>query len=298
MRSIPAILVLYRMKLEESPTYQSLRRAEAEDPAIGGSIELLVADNSPEAHVLPSDFRGVYIHDGENPGLARRYNQALEVAIARGAKWLLTLDQDTEITLEYLRELIDLSCTLESEERVAVIVPKLLTDNVMHSPMEPSFGRVGYKLTRESTGVIGAPLRAFNSAALVRVSALEKTGGYPEAYWLDYLDHATFARLQDSGGRIYIMHSVLKHALAEFTVGEGHSPQRRQNIIRAEERFYFEFGTFGERAGRKLDLLRQVIGHFRRGRFAKAADSMKLFLRTRRDIPDLIETSLRVRSAK
>ena len=111
------------------------------------------------------------------------------------------------------------------------------------------------------------------------------------AYWLDYLDHAMFAELQNRGGRIYIMHSVLKHALAEFTEGEGHSPAWLENIILAEERFYFEFGSFGERVGRKLGLLRQMAGHIWHHRFTKAVESWKMFCHTRRQVLGANSTS-------
>ncbi len=48
----------------------------------------------------------LYLHDGENKGIAARLNQASDLAIKEGYEWLLTMDQDSffqnQILLNYL----------------------------------------------------------------------------------------------------------------------------------------------------------------------------------------------------
>lgn len=269
MKPILAIIVLYRMSLRDSPTYRTLHDIFVKDPRAAGLIDLVVADNSPEAQVVSSDFEGRYVHDGENPGLAKRYNDALAFATAEGSRWLLTLDQDTTLTEEYLRELLELADRLADEGRIAVITPKLVAKGRIFSPHAPTFQGARYKVGWDSVGVVGENVRAYNSASLVRVQALHAIGGYPMQYWLDFLDHATFTALQRAGGQVYVMRAILEHDASQANP-ETTSPARAENILRAEERFYREYGTPKEQFWYKVDLMRQVIGHGRRGRFAEA----------------------------
>jgi GT2 family glycosyltransferase len=269
MKPILAILILYRMQLVDSPTYRTLRAALDADPAIGEALTLVVADNSPEAQAMPEGFAGRYIHDGGNLGLAQRYNEALALAEAEGSPWLLTLDQDTTLTLAYLQELLQLSRTLGDRKDIAIIAPKLATVGRILSPEPPTFDGGEKRVPSDATGVLGANLFAYNSASLVRVSALRSIGGYPARYWLDYLDHATFRILQRAGWRVYVMCAVLEHDLSQESP-ESRSLTRTWNILTAEARFYREYGTRQERFWHRIALLRQMIGHGRRGRLTEA----------------------------
>jgi GT2 family glycosyltransferase len=266
---ILVVIVLYKMPLAESPTYRALRGALRERPELAAGLELLVADNSPEAQLPGVDFAGRYAHDGTNPGLARRYNEALGIARATGCEWLLLFDQDTRPTTEYFEEL-ERFLLSEPDPEIAVAVPKLVMDGRILSPHAPVFRKAAYEVTLASAGVVGQDLRAFNSASLVRASALDAIGGFPEEYWLDYLDHATFHRIQAAGGRIHVLQARLEHELSDAVPDRPVNPVRLLNRLRAEARFYREFGSLRERMLHRLDLLRQVVGWGRRGHFEQA----------------------------
>jgi GT2 family glycosyltransferase len=58
-------------------------------------------------------------------------------------------------------------------------------------------------------------VRPFNSAALLRVAALQKTGGYDRRFWLNYLDHSVFHALQQAGYLVWIAGDLqVKHHLS------------------------------------------------------------------------------------
>jgi GT2 family glycosyltransferase len=280
VKRILAIIVLYKMSAQESPTYQALSRAMRQLPALDEALEIFLADNSPAPSELPQSFTGTFLHDGTNEGLAQRYNQALAIAEEKKVQWLLLFDQDTKPTAPYFLELLALSARLE-DSQVAVIVPKLVQDGRILSPHPPVFRKARYKITLESEGLVGDDLRAFNSGALVRVEALREIGGFPENYWLDYLDHATFHRIQDRGGKLFVMTSVLEHELSDATPDRPVNPGRLLNRLRAEERYYAEHGTPSERLRHRFDLLRQIVGWGRRGHFDQAALRWKAFFRSR-----------------
>ncbi|HRI19294.1 MAG TPA: glycosyltransferase, partial [Panacibacter sp.] len=62
--------------------------------------KLYVADNSENKNnalfeQIIKIKNVVYLHDGENKGIASRLNQAAKLAIEEGCEWLLTMDQDS-----------------------------------------------------------------------------------------------------------------------------------------------------------------------------------------------------------
>ena len=264
------------MSPEQSPSCRALVDALHHNQALAGSLHLLLADNSPAPHTVPAGLPADYLHDGLNPGLARRYNQALDRALASGATWLLLFDQDTLTTPDYLAELLTLSQTVPPE--VAVIVPKLLMDGRILSPHPPRYREKLFPVTLASHGILSDHVRAFNSGALVRVSALQAIGGFPEDFWLDYLDHATFHRIQQAGGRIHLMHATLAHELSDARIDSIPSPARLLNRLSAEKRYYAQHGTWQERLLHRTDLLRQIVGWGRRGHFTQARLRLKALL--------------------
>jgi GT2 family glycosyltransferase len=276
LKPIQVIVVVYRIPIAASPTYRTLRAAIGAHPALAETINLLVCDNSRTPQTPPDDFLGRYLHDGTNPGLAARYNQALSQAVADGATWLLLLDQDTELTVAYLDELVTLSTTLAADANIAAIVPKLMEGPHVRSPHLPVF-RGGSSAIQPVDPAAHGPfdglLRVFNSGALVRVAALQAIGGFPEAYWLDSLDHATFHRLQCRGGCIYIMEAQLEHEMSIHRPDKHRDPAnaaRHRNQLAAENLFYREHGSPAERIRHRLSLLIDALRSLRHGHPAEA----------------------------
>jgi len=272
--SILALVVLYKMDFAASPSYNLLALALKQQPGLAQIIRMVVVDNSPQPQLLPAGFAGSYLHDGTNPGLAKRYNLALSLAAESNASWLLLLDQDTSLTLAYLEELLALSSQLLNDPAIVAIVPKLVAGTTLYAPHVPVYREVPYRLDLDSNGVVGDLIHPYNSGALVRVQALQAIGGFPEAYWLDYLDFATFHRLQAEGGRIYVMKTRLQHEMSahrpERYNDPAHAPRHR-NHLSAARRYYDEFGSNDERRKRRREIFRMAVGMVRRGHLAEAA---------------------------
>lgn len=260
-KSILAVLVLYKTEPAASPAFVALADMLGRQPALAAALTLLVADNSREPHALPPGTPALYLHDGSNPGLARRYNHALDLAMEQRAPWLLLLDQDTQLTADYLDELLRLSESLLTRREVAAIVPRLAIGTTIHSPHSPSHRPRATPYDPQSTGLLPGLIRAYNSGALLRVSALLAVGGFPLNYPLDYLDHATLHRLQSAGGRVYGMHARLQHDMSIYRPERHKDPAhagRHRSQLSAEIRFYREHGTLGERLRHRIDLVRQA----------------------------------------
>ena len=273
MNRIYVILVLYKMSPLESASYRTMEEALQTRPALARCVELMVVDNSPAAQELPEHASGCYLHDGTNPGLARRYNAALEQASAANATWLMLLDQDTSLTSAYFDEVERLAESLAADERIAGFLPRLVAGERLLSPHIPEFRRSPYRLHLEVKGVLGGLVRGFNSGAILRVSALTAIGGFPEQYWLDYLDHATFHRLQQQGGEFYVMDVSLEHDLSIHRKGKHADPanaERHRNQLAAQMLFYQEHGTPEERRRNRRDLISRAWNSLLHAHFAEA----------------------------
>jgi GT2 family glycosyltransferase len=234
-----------------------------EFPELAEAMDLLIVDNTPQAQIVPAEYAGRYLHDGLNPGLAERYHYALGLAATEGFDWLMLLDHDTVVTSEYLAEVWARVGSVGPD--VVALVPRLTERGVVCSPAEPP--ALGPPRAWQAEGPASARLIAFNSGAVLRVSAMLAIGGFSKEFPLDYLDHATFAALQDKGGLVYVLGAALEHELSSNTERKGAAAvQRQEAVLAAERRFYARYGTLGQRWLRRVRLLKAAAGRIVRGR--------------------------------
>jgi GT2 family glycosyltransferase len=253
--SITAIVVLYQRTARESEAVASFLQICDQDPGLARHFSLLLYDNSPEPQSL-ADSLGAhihYVHDPSNGGLAPAYNYALSAAANAGCEWLLLLDQDTTLTAEYFVELLEHARQLTTQSGVAAIVPKLWAGTRLYSPEIPflvqirkQFSNKHYTLDPNAQGVQQQPLTAYNSGAVLRISALQAIGGFPEEFWLDYLDHAIFQSLHLQGYRLCVMQTVLQQRLSHMDLNEV-PLWRHWSVLSAQTQFVLQFGNFADR---------------------------------------------------
>jgi GT2 family glycosyltransferase len=222
----------------------------------------MVCDNTPYEQTVPVDFAGSFYRDISNPGLVKWYNLALGKAEKSGMPWILLLDQDTTVTAQYIKEVVLRTSEMEEKNDVAAIIPKLVQNGVVCSPLTPPTYRHPRPFDRNFTGIAALRLHVFNSGSVLRVSALREAGGFPEDFPLDYLDHATFATLQSRGGRLFVLQSTLDHELSSTKVRktDPRYVERHRRILVAERRFYKRYGSLQERVYRRVRLLRGALG--------------------------------------
>ncbi|MGA9720763.1 MAG: glycosyltransferase [Acidobacteriaceae bacterium] len=251
---LTAVLVLYGQSPAQSAAFCSLLEAIGNRTDVAQRISLVIYDNSPQPHELPSiPLAAHYIHDVSNGGLACAYNAGLARAKADGSTWLLLLDQDTRLSHEYLAELLDAVDSVQSQAQIAAIVPKLWAGTRLYSPSAPFFRLIRRQFSDKPdaveehvTGVAESPLTAYNSGAALRVSALENIGGFPEDFWLDYLDHAVFEQLHLRGYGLWVMHTVLQQNLSHIEI-DSVPMWRHWSVLAAQTRFVLRFGDTADR---------------------------------------------------
>jgi GT2 family glycosyltransferase len=260
---ILAVAALYEQSPSESNALSSWRVILKSDPAMASRFSLVIYDNSVERHQVAEDFPVHYVHDPANGGLAAAYNYALSRAEDTGYEWLLLLDQDTTLTSEFLAELIACAHALRTEDKVEAIVPKLMVRGTILSPAEHFLDFLHHQFRNDmqtlghAAGIQQGRVSAYNSGSALSVPWLRSIGGFPGEFWLDYLDHAIFHALWASGRRVYVLHAVLQHELAESDLN-ARPIWRFRNVLWAQSLFVKRTGSLTDRLLYRLWLLRSL----------------------------------------
>lgn len=187
--TIIAVLVLYKIRLEDSETFISLSDSLKNSNL---SMDIVVYDNSPTPMANPSDcisdnWTIHYIHDKINPGVSKAYNEGFRIAKKLKNKWMLLLDQDTSFPQNAIAEY---GKAVQENTNICLLAPIVISKNKIISPCRYFLNR-GYTLRKVKPGVYNFHIKSLiNSGMLISVDAFEKTGGYNENIRLDFADHA------------------------------------------------------------------------------------------------------------
>jgi GT2 family glycosyltransferase len=263
-RHILAVIVLYQRAPSESQSLCCLIQILSANPDLAKYFSLILYDNSLERHDFEAavDFPVFYRHDPTNAGLAAAFNFALAHAEVKHLEWLLLLDQDTSPTTDFFSELVACTNMLRGQQKVSSIVPKLLVSGKVYSPeahfidqIRHQYRRSGHAVTHEVVGVQQGRLNAYNSGATFRVSALRSIGGFPEEFWLDYLDHAVFHALAVRSDQMYVMRTEIEHEVSQASLSDV-PVWRQRNILWAQTLFVKQNGNFVDRLLYRLWVLR------------------------------------------
>lgn len=205
-----AVIVIYKLRPAESPTLRTLCDAARHNSKGELELEILVWDNTPggqDAGEIPDGVR--YHSSPDNPGLARAYNSALEIAHADGFDWLLTLDQDSLLPTNFLVRIVELARTLQVATEIGAIVPQITGDGRNLSPFQFFLGSIPRWFRYGFVGTPQGATYALNSAATLRVTALRDVGGYDPMFPLDVSDINLFHRLFRAGKKVFVAGDLL-----------------------------------------------------------------------------------------
>lgn len=234
------VIVLYNMDFSESATITSLNNllASHDFPEIE---QVLIFDNSERASEPRGlDSRFAYYHSPKNVGLAKAYNYALKQS-HETAEWLITLDQDTTLTNDYLRELIK-----EGHNQplsVAAIAPVIKDGDQQISPVRSDTLRPLHTELPKNDQTYSQDIMVINSATALRIRFLKEIDGYNLDFPLDYLDHWLSWRIFFEKRQIKILSTELQHQLSVLDYANQMNRSRYQAIIQAEKGYYSLYKT-------------------------------------------------------
>lgn len=253
-------------------------------------IPVVVTDDASPCtfdHVLRSVERNGFsvIRHSCNAGIARGLNEGLAVARSQGARWLLTVDQDSLLPDGYLDQLLA-SAPAEtglwsdpSAMRPGVIGAGIIGDGSGDLGY-PTHEQQGFTLTEE----------VFQTGSLWNVEALWGIGGFDERLGIDGVDAAACLALRKAGYSVFVApHVRLTHTLGtkaravrilgREVVSSGHSPERRESMVRNRLRLapaeFTESPTHAFRTLRRLAMNTALAVTVEEDRWAKAKGSIR-----------------------
>ena len=264
-----AVVVLYRQLPSASTTVATLARALEETALVDCAV--LVYDNSPGSeeapNQMPAGFR--YQAAAANRGMLGAYEAALAAAQAEGYDWLLTLDQDTALPADFFAAVQPGLGAAEADPLIGAIVPHLAEGEQRLSPAYVGMGRAK-PLPAAFSGVPARESRAFNSAALLRVKAIEAIGGFDPCFWLDHLDSWLHHQLFVHGWRMYVLGTlVLEHHFSLLNYRERVSIEHFRNFLAAESAYLDLYASPLAGAAYTAQLCLRLLNQLRRGEAAE-----------------------------
>lgn len=208
------VIVLYRTTLPESNSYLSILEGFRAYARNGRRIDLVVVNNGPHQITCQTNediFRFHYVEQLDNPGVSKAYNVAAGLADRLGKRWLLILDQDTQLPPDFW---FHYRRALDQYPDAPVYAPRLRTDGLLASPCGYRYYR-GYVLPDLAGGI--SPMQGhnvLNSGLLVSVEAFRRVGGYDESVQLYFSDFVFFDRLKRTYSTFVVVDLDLTHDLS------------------------------------------------------------------------------------
>lgn len=182
---------------------------------------IIIDDGSPagSAEVLDSALAaGVeVIRSRSNLGIAAALNTGIRLALERGADFVLTVDQDTELPHLYVADCVAAFRIAAPETRLGIVC----TDRVNGQPSIPE------RYTEEGLGLVR---EAIQSGFLISAECLAECGLFDERLFIDCVDTEYCLRIARHGYRIAVGPGTdITHTLGE------RAPLRPFGITRRRE---------------------------------------------------------------
>jgi len=204
------VLVIYKMKLEESPAFLSLTKALQFS---NQSTALFIYDNSPHSQICDQykNWKIVYRHNATNPGVSKAYNEGFALAKSENKEWMLLVDQDTHFEKDLFLK-YEASVKRNSQEKI--FVPILRDTKGVVSPFVFKFGR-GIRLRRiEPNQHLLSQKKFINSGLLITSGVFEQVEGYDEKFKLDFSDMMFIQKLSTKIPSFWVVDSQCTHSLS------------------------------------------------------------------------------------
>lgn len=195
------VMVMYKIKPEESAAYTSLQTALNNCSCFP---EIFIYDNSPLPNPPPI---GTYVHDPVNSGVSLAYNTAATYAASTKKKWMLFLDQDTTVHAAFFGAL---STTVSNHPESVAFAPLMRDSLGLVSPFYFAWGG-GRRIRTTQVKLSLKQYRFVNSGLLIRLSSFVQAGGYDTDIRLDFSDIHFAERLRHIADHFVVVNSTLNH---------------------------------------------------------------------------------------
>lgn len=206
-KSLLIIIVVYKRPLEDCESFMSIVELQTDD----FPLEVFIYDNSPQAQnvINHENINITYLHDPQNSGVSKAYNEGVKYAAENRKKWVLLLDQDTKLPKCILEKYWS---AINENPYIDLFVPILkLNGGTIFSPSRYKFKR-GFFLENIEVGKHSlyryAPV---NSGMMLRTSAFLDVGGYNDEVQLDFSDFQFIERFRKKHPDFFVINAECGH---------------------------------------------------------------------------------------
>lgn len=200
-------IVTYHERFWECISYQSLYQSYQQNNK-GECLQVFIFDNTDEKDWIlenPNLQTGVethYQHDSLNPGISYAYNSIAQYAEIKAIPWIVFLDQDTELPLDFYCKYVEM-VTARNDFKIAA--PKIYANNGLLSPAKFIDYR-SYSLPEIKEDSIGfSKVSCINSGLLISTKFYFQCGGYNRNLRLDFCDHDFIERVSKNTHQLGII---------------------------------------------------------------------------------------------
>lgn len=198
---------------------------------------LYILDNSTKKNdfivqYATNEKKCKYMDMNGNRGIAVALNRALKRAKKNGYQWLLTMDQDSVLPTEQLKQMKNYIEKLQQSD-IAIVCPRYrgYRDNRKRVPNDVSYVQ-----------------KTITSASIMNVDIGETIGGFDNRLFIDEVDHEYCFRAIENGYKIIRLNNVVfehyigKQKKVNGIVTYNYPPFRYYYIIRNESYVLHKYG--------------------------------------------------------
>jgi len=222
---IAAVVILY------DPVKDVIRNINSYSEAID---LLYIVDNSTHPSIeIHASFIGkqkvLYLHDGENKGIAFRLNQVIKMAKDHEYDWLLTMDQDSLFSSQTFLTYLNCVRKFEQKENVSMFgtnhAEKITTNDFCNS--------ISVK-------------HLITSGSLLNLKAESKIGGFDENLFIDEVDFEYCLRSVLNGFQVIQFTDIfLQHNLGETVYRRSFKTTKPSSrVLHSPQRLYYMTRNF------------------------------------------------------
>lgn len=178
--------------------------------------EVLIVNNgnNDELELYSEEFNKIknltLINNNRNLGIAYALNLGVEYANQKSYKWLLTFDQDSKVTANYVNNMIAAYNKYPMKKKLILLGPKHVNQSTYDEEQT---------INNAQDFLIEEIKTTMTSGNLINLKLLEESKvKFNEEFFIDYVDHDFCFQLRKRGYKIIeVKNAILLHNLGDIT---------------------------------------------------------------------------------
>lgn len=191
-------IVCYREKFWETQSFKDIIASHEKKP-LDSQLLICIYDNTDyEGWTLLQScprYDNViiyYKHDPLNSGIAVAFNYFAEFSKNMNLKWVVFLDQDTILPIDFINKYVDKSLSTDK----SILFPKIYIGEHLFSPSHYRCFRTS-EIKEIKSDIMLKNITAINSGMMIETDFYIQNGGYNQNLRIDFCDHEFIEKINN-----------------------------------------------------------------------------------------------------